>query len=154
MKVEDLAEADVPEMLALTALTEPGPFRDRICLGGYCGIRDQRPLVAMAGRRTAVPGYREVSAVCTQPSYRGRGYGAALVCAVSDGIMRLGSFLIFTSGRATPARLASIADSDTRSHVLWRGRSDGCHILEHGHAATLNSSGFQIYLVPKSQASS
>ena len=91
VKVEDLAEADVPEMLALTALTEPGPFRDRtIWLGGYCGIRDQGRLVAMAGRRTAIPGHREVSAVCTHPSYRGRGYGAALVSAVSNGIMRLG----------------------------------------------------------------
>jgi predicted GNAT family acetyltransferase len=90
VKLEDLAEADVPEMLALTSLTEPGPFRDRtICLGGYCGIRDQGRLAAMAGRRTAIPGYREVSAVCTHPSYRGRGYGAALVCAVSDGIMAM-----------------------------------------------------------------
>jgi predicted GNAT family acetyltransferase len=91
VKVEGLAEADVPEMLTLTALTEPGPFRDRtICLGGYCGIRDQGHLVAMAGRRTAIPGYREVSAVCTHSSYRGRGYAAALVCAVSDSIIRLG----------------------------------------------------------------
>jgi predicted GNAT family acetyltransferase len=91
VKIEDLAEADVPEMLALTALTEPGPFSDRtICLGGYCGIRDQGRLVAMAGRRTAIPGHREVSAVCTHPSYRGRGYGAALVCAVSHRIIRDG----------------------------------------------------------------
>ena len=90
-KIEELGEADIPEMLALTALTEPGPFRDRtICLGGYSGIRDQGHLVAMAGRRTAIPGYREVSAVCTHPSYRGRGYGAALVRAVSDGVIGLG----------------------------------------------------------------
>jgi predicted GNAT family acetyltransferase len=91
VKVEELAEADVAEMLTLTALTEPGPFRNRtICLGGYCGIRDQGHVVAMAGRRTAIPGHREVSAVCTHPSYRGRGYGAALVCAVSDGIIAMG----------------------------------------------------------------
>jgi len=91
VKVEVLAEADVPEMLALTKLTEPGPFRDRtIYLGGYCGIREQGRLVAMAGRRTAIPGYKEVSAVCTHSSYRGRGYGAALVCAVSDTIVKDG----------------------------------------------------------------
>jgi predicted GNAT family acetyltransferase len=91
VKVEELAEADVAEMLTLTALTEPGPFRNRtICLGAYCGIRDQGHVVAMAGRRTAIPGHREVSAVCTHPSYRGRGYGAALVCAVSDGIIAMG----------------------------------------------------------------
>jgi predicted GNAT family acetyltransferase len=81
----------VPEMLALAALTEPGPFRQRtIRFGGYVGIRDGGRLVAMAGRRIAVPGYREVSAVCTHPSYRGRGYAAALVCAVSEGITKLG----------------------------------------------------------------
>lgn len=87
IKIEDLREADVPEMIALTALTEPGPFRERtIVLGGYRGIREQGQLVAMAGRRTAIPGYREVSAVCTHPSRRGRGYAAILVRDVSDGI--------------------------------------------------------------------
>ena len=91
VKVEDLGERDVPEMVALADLTEPGPFRHRtIQLGGYRGIRDGDRLVAMAGQRTAIPGYREVSAVCTHPSYRGRGYAAALVCAVSNGIATLG----------------------------------------------------------------
>jgi GNAT superfamily N-acetyltransferase len=91
VRIEQLHPADAPEMVALAELTEPGPFRKRtIELGGYCGIRDQDNLVAMAGQRTATPGCREVSAVCTHPNYRGRGYAAALVYAVCQGITGLG----------------------------------------------------------------
>ncbi len=89
--IEPLHESDVPDMVALAQLTEPGPFREgTIGLGGYRGIRDGSTLVSMGGQRTAVPGYREVSAVCTHPDYRGRGYAAALVKAVSGGIAGLG----------------------------------------------------------------
>lgn len=91
--IEPLGEADVPSMVALAQLTEPGPFREgTIGLGGYRGIRDGSALVSMGGQRTTVPGYREVSAVCTHPNYRGRGYAAALVKAVSCGIGELGEF--------------------------------------------------------------
>ena len=56
VSIEELGENDVPEMLALAALTEPGPFRQRtIQFGGYVGMRDGGRLVAMAGRRIAVP---------------------------------------------------------------------------------------------------
>jgi ribosomal protein S18 acetylase RimI-like enzyme len=89
--IQELGEDDVPEMLELTRLAEPGPFRNRtIQLGGYRGIREGGRLVAMAGRRTAVPGYREISAVCTHPDYRGKGYAAALVSAVGEGIVGMG----------------------------------------------------------------
>ena len=47
-----LTQEDVPEMLALTKLTEPGPFLPRtIELGAYYGIHDSGSLVAMAGER-------------------------------------------------------------------------------------------------------
>jgi predicted GNAT family acetyltransferase len=87
--IEKLGEEDVDEMMALAALTEPGPFRQHtIRLGGYVGIHDKGRLAAMAGQRTAIPGYREVSAVCTHPNYRGKGYAAALVCSVMNEIAR------------------------------------------------------------------
>ncbi len=63
-----LDDADVPAMIALVELTEPGPFRARtIELGGYVGIFHDDELVAMAGRRMRPPGFCEVSAVCTHP---------------------------------------------------------------------------------------
>ena len=72
-------------MVDLVARTEPGPFRPRtIELGGYLGIFHDDTLVAMAGRRFHLPGYVEVSAVCTDPSARRRGYGAIVTTLVAD----------------------------------------------------------------------
>jgi predicted GNAT family acetyltransferase len=86
-----LTLADVPEMLALTKLTEPGPFLPRtIELGAYYGIRESGSLVAMAGERLRLTGFTEVSAVCTHPGVRGRGYGNALMSVVISGIMDRG----------------------------------------------------------------
>lgn len=82
-----LGPADVPEMLDLIARTEPGPFAQRtIELGTYLGIRHEGALIAMAGERLSVPGWTEVSAVCTDPAYRGRGLAARLVRAVAANI--------------------------------------------------------------------
>lgn len=78
---------DVPEMLDLISRTEPGPFLPRtVELGGYLGFRIDGALVAMAGRRLNPPGWVEISAVCTDPAYRGRGLGGRLVNAVAAGI--------------------------------------------------------------------
>jgi predicted GNAT family acetyltransferase len=67
-------------MLALTALTHPGPFRSQTyTLGTYLGVRVDGRLAAMAGQRMHVPGYREISAVCTHPDFQGRGYARTLV---------------------------------------------------------------------------
>ncbi len=86
-----MGEADVNEMVALTALTRPGPFGPRtIELGGYRGVRHNGRLAAMAGERMRVPGFTEISAVCTHPDFRGRGYAAALVAAVAQGILDRG----------------------------------------------------------------
>src|SRR5215475_8775625 len=79
----ELTEADVPEMLALVTLTQPGPFGRRTReLGRYLGIRRAGCLVAMAGERLRMPGYTEVSAVCTHPDHIGQGYAAALITAL------------------------------------------------------------------------
>lgn len=82
----ELGEQDVPEMLALTAATEPGPFSEgTIRMGRYRGIRSKAgALLAMAGERLRLKGFTEVSAVCTTPEARGRGYGRALVSAIAS----------------------------------------------------------------------
>lgn len=82
-----LGPADVPEMLDLVARTRPGPFRPRtVELGTYLGFRADGRLVAMAGERLRLPGYTEISAVCTDGAFRGRGLATALVRAVAHGI--------------------------------------------------------------------
>jgi ribosomal protein S18 acetylase RimI-like enzyme len=84
-----LGPGDVPEMLALTATTQPGPFLPRtIDMGRYFGIRspDGR-LAAMAGERLKLNAFTEVSAVCTHPEFRGAGYGRALVASLAAQIL-------------------------------------------------------------------
>jgi ribosomal protein S18 acetylase RimI-like enzyme len=77
---EKLTPVDVPEMVALAELTKPGPFGTRTReLGEYLGIRKTKRLVAMAGERLHLPGYTEVSAVCTHPEFQGRGYARELM---------------------------------------------------------------------------
>jgi len=89
--IEPLGDADSAEMIALATLTRPGPFRAKThTLGRFVGIRDKGRLVAMAGERMQMPGFVEISAVCTHPDYRGRGYGAALMRAVGDRILSEG----------------------------------------------------------------
>jgi predicted GNAT family acetyltransferase len=86
-----LTEADVPDMLALVERTKPGPFLPRtIELGTFLGIRRDGALVAMAGERLHVPGFVEISAVCTDESVRGQGLATRLVLAIVDDIRSRG----------------------------------------------------------------
>ncbi len=79
----ELGAQDSPEMVELTTLCKPGPFGTRTHeLGTYLGIRREGRLIAMAGERLKVPGYTEVSAVCTHPEHTGKGYAAALMMEV------------------------------------------------------------------------
>jgi ribosomal protein S18 acetylase RimI-like enzyme len=89
--IVELDDADSAEMVALATLTKPGPFGPRTHeLGNFFGIRRQGKLVAMAGERMKVPGYTEVSAVCTHPEHNGHGYAAALMTRVMQGIVGRG----------------------------------------------------------------
>jgi len=89
--VRRLTPSDVPAMLELTALTEPGPFRTRtIELGLFFGIFDSGRLLAMAGQRLHLPDAIEVSAVCTHPDARGCGYARALMALVIADIRQRG----------------------------------------------------------------
>ncbi|QIX62694.1 GNAT family N-acetyltransferase [Hymenobacter sp. BT18] len=75
-----LQEEHIPAMLALTALTSPGPFLARtIAFGDYYGIFRDGQLVAMTGQRLQPSPYTEISAVCTHPAYLGHGYANQLV---------------------------------------------------------------------------
>jgi len=86
-----LGDDDQEDMLKLARLTKPGPFGTRTReLGLYLGIRDRGELAAMAGERMRLPGYTEVSAVCTHPAHCGRGYATILVRSVMQAIRERG----------------------------------------------------------------
>ena len=78
--IDSLSEADVPDMLALTALSHTGPFRSRTTeMGAYLGIRVHGQLVAMAGEFLFPSYFREINVVCTHPDFRRQGYARAIV---------------------------------------------------------------------------
>lgn len=69
-----LRDEHVPQMMALTQLTRPGPFGERtIELGEWHGVFDGDRLIAMAGERLKSGKLHEVSGICTQPEHQGRG---------------------------------------------------------------------------------
>ena len=79
----ELTDAEADDMLRLARETDPGPFEARTNrLGDYIGVVRDGRLVAMAGERICLEGYREVSAVCTDEAYTGRGFAQALVLEI------------------------------------------------------------------------
>jgi len=121
-EVVRLIDADVPEMMALAKLTEPGPFAVRtIALGDYLGIRSGGRLAAMAGERMKFPGFTEISAVCTHPEHRGRGLAEALVRMLMRNILLRGEvpFLhIFSDNAAAHALYVKLGFTHRRSLVV------------------------------------
>jgi ribosomal protein S18 acetylase RimI-like enzyme len=94
---------DAAAMNALKAIAFPGFFGMRTPeMGRYRGIRIGGELIAMAGERLAIPGYREVSAVCTHPAHLGRGYAQRLTREATETILADGDipFLHVAGGNA------------------------------------------------------
>ncbi|WP_019962149.1 GNAT family N-acetyltransferase [Woodsholea maritima] len=106
-----LSEEDIPQMVALAHLTEPGPFFDRtFYMGRWWGIRMNGRLAAMAGERMAFPGFCEVSGVCSHPDFRGQGLAYHLSAYVTAEIR----------ARGQVAFLHSWADNDTAIGLYTR----------------------------------
>lgn len=100
---------DAPDMVALTDLAFPGFFRARTHqMGAYYGIRIDGELVAMAGERLAIPGYREVSAVVTHPTHTGKGYATLLV-----------NRLLRDHGRANLKSFLHVSQKNSRAIALY-----------------------------------
>ncbi len=64
--------SDPPSIVELSSVDAPEIF----------GIRCNGALVAMAGERLKIPGFTEVSAVCTHRDHTGRGYARILMTEV------------------------------------------------------------------------
>lgn len=90
-RIQPLRETDAEEMLALATLTKPGPFSLKaLSFGDFWGVKVDGRLVAMAGERMKQPGYTELSGVCTDPDYRGKGLGRLLSRFVAGHIFAKG----------------------------------------------------------------
>lgn len=122
--IVELGEADRDAMLDLTSRTKPGPFRPRTPdMGVYLGIRHGGELVAMAGERLHPPGWTEISAVCTAPGARGRGYAAHLVRALAERISDRGDrpFLHVVHDNVGAIELYTRLGFRVRREVTFRG---------------------------------
>ena len=103
-KLRSLGPSDIPAMIELATLTEPGPFRDKtIDLGNFYGVFVEERLMAMAGQRMRLPGFVEVSAVCTHPDARGRGYAGILMSRVTQDIRDEGKTPFLHAYESNPA---------------------------------------------------
>ena len=104
-RVELLTEADAADMLALAALTKPGPFTLRAqSLGCFWGVKIDGRLVAMAGQRMRQPQFTELSGLCTHPDFQGRGLGSLLFRFVAGEISARGETAYLHAYRTnTPA---------------------------------------------------
>ncbi len=90
--LQPLSYHDVPQMLALTQLTNPGPFfESTIDFGYYQGIFNGDKLIAMAGQRLNPLPYAEISAVCTHPDHLGKGYARQLLISQANRIKAEGN---------------------------------------------------------------
>jgi GNAT superfamily N-acetyltransferase len=106
-EVRPLTQEDAPAMVELAKLTEPGPFYLRTLeLGAFYGVFHGCRLMAMSGQRLRLPGHVEVSAVCTHPDARGRGYAPALMSTVMEHILEQGKTPILHSLSNNAAAIA------------------------------------------------
>ncbi|GAB3336668.1 GNAT family N-acetyltransferase [Marilutibacter aestuarii] len=83
-----LGEADLADVLDLVARVYPHYFRPRTMdMGRYFGIRVDGVLAAMIGERMGFPGHRELSAICTDPAFLGRGLARRLMAHLANDIL-------------------------------------------------------------------
>jgi len=80
-----------PDVLELTARVYPHYFRPRtVDMGRYFGIYDGAKLAAITGERMRFDGHTELSAICTDPAYLGRGYAQRLVALLTNDLLDRG----------------------------------------------------------------
>jgi len=118
--ISRLADDDAQDMLALASLAKPGPFSLRaLTLGGFWGIRLEGRLLAMAGERMKLPGYTELSGVCSHPDVRGKGFSKQLSLFVAGQIFARGDrpFLHARAANQTAISLYQSIGFELRARV-------------------------------------
>ncbi len=119
----DLGIDDAKAMYGLARLTNPGPFEMHTHLmGRYVGVYEssrhdeglevstsgQGSLHAMAGERFRMPGWVEVSGVCTHPDARGQGYAAKLVAKMMRHVHGQGGSTFLHVRQGSPSEAGAI----------------------------------------------
>ncbi len=112
VEIVALSEADAAEMIALAHLTKPGPFAVHTNrLAEFVGVKADGKLIAMCGERMKLPGYSELSGLCTHPDFQGQGLGGALMRHVARRILARGEQVFlhaYTSHSSTVAFYQSL----------------------------------------------
>ena len=89
--VIQLDSTHTADVLELTARVYPHYFRPRtVDMGRYFGIYDGAKLAAITGERMRFDGHTELSAICTDPAYLGRGYAQRLVALLNNDVLDRG----------------------------------------------------------------
>jgi GNAT superfamily N-acetyltransferase len=110
VEVRELGDADLPAMLSLTSRVYPWYFRARTpVMGRYLGVFDDDRLVAMGGERFRLEQACELSGLCTDPHYVGRGYAGAIIRQLTASILARGH---------TP--FLHLSAANTRARSLYR----------------------------------
>ncbi|QNK61012.1 GNAT family N-acetyltransferase [Pedobacter sp. PAMC26386] len=85
--IVQLQPENADEMVEFINGIQPGYFeRGTPSLGNYYGIRVNGKLIAMAGERLKMTGYTEISAVCTDPAFTGKGLAQYLITQLCNEI--------------------------------------------------------------------
>jgi GNAT superfamily N-acetyltransferase len=130
--IRDLGPSDLEAMIDLTSRVFPGYFRPRTPeMGRYVGIVENGTLAAMGGERLALTGYCEVSAICTDPAFAGRGYARAIVAHIVRRLLDEGvtPFLhVNMENTRAQAIYRSVGFGETREVRLLKVRSAKCEV--------------------------
>jgi GNAT superfamily N-acetyltransferase len=110
VEVRELGAADLPSMRSLTARVYPWYFRSRTpVMGRYVGVFDDDRLVAMGGERFRLEHACELSGICTDAAYVGRGYAGAIIRRLVES-MRASDIIPFLH----------LSSENTRARSLYR----------------------------------
>ena len=84
-RIEILNKENIFEMLELATTSVPSAFNKAAQkAGSFYGIRENDKLVSMGGFRSSPYSFVELSAICTHPQFRGKGYSTAIVNHLID----------------------------------------------------------------------
>lgn len=105
----DLGPANDEQMLALARATDPGPFSINTSrMGRYVGAFEAGELIAMAGERFRLPGWTEISGVCTSEAARGKGLAKGLMVNLMQSIYAKGDKAFLHVRVGSPSEQAAL----------------------------------------------